>query len=77
MECYINYSEGVTNMPKPTIVFYNKNNFYMGWKYLSRVTFFELKNWLLSGNYFFYKEQLFKDKLTKDNDLFILLRKQK
>jgi len=64
-------------MPKPTIVFYNKYDSYMGWKYLSRVTFFELKNWLLSGNYFYYKEQLFEGESTKNNDLFLLLRKQK
>ena len=63
-------------MPKPTISFYNQYNTYMGWKYLSNVTFFELKNWILSNNYFFYKDQLF-DIDSNNNDLFILLRKQK
>lgn len=63
-------------MPKPTICFYNQYDTFMGWKYLSKVTFFELKNWLVSGNYFFYKDQLF-DSDTTNNDLFPLLRKIK
>ena len=63
-------------MPKPTIRFYNQFNTYMGWKYLNKVTYFELKSWLKSGNYFMFKNQLF-DELTSDKQIFLLLRKSK
>lgn len=63
-------------MAKPTVRFYNSYGNYMGWKYLSKVTFFELKNWLISGNSIFYKEQMF-DSNSNNNDLFLLLRKSK
>jgi len=63
-------------MKKPTIRFYSSSDTYQGFKYLSEVTYFELLNWLKSGNYLKHKEQVITAS-SSSNLIFALLRKGK
>jgi hypothetical protein len=63
-------------MPKPTIRFYNHLGTYMGWKYLTQVTYFELLNWLKSGNTLRWKDQELGPASTSAQ-IFLVLRRTK
>ncbi len=64
-------------MPKEqTIRFYTAAERYVGWQYLSRITYFELLNWLNSKNYIMLNERKI-DSSVNEDDLFALLRSKK
>lgn len=48
---YLILTSEVDKMKKQTVRFYLKNGEYMGWQYIKRTTYREIRNWLLDGNY--------------------------
>jgi len=67
-------------MPKLTIRFYSASDTYHDWKYLSEVTYFEILNWINSGNYIKHKDPIIDsiiDSNSSKNQIFALLRKGK
>jgi len=63
-------------MPKLTVRFYTASDIYTGWKYLNEITYFEIRNWLASGNYLKHKESVIRSTSTQ-SQIFALLRKGK
>lgn len=63
-------------MPKKTTLrFYNSSDKYVEWKYLSDITYFEILNWIKSGNYILVKDQRI-DASSKSTAIFALLRRK-
>ena len=46
----------------------------MGWKYLTKVTYFELINWLKAGNTLRFQKQTL-TKQSHSNEIFAILRR--
>jgi len=63
-------------MSKLTVRFYSASDTYTGWKYLNEVTYFELINWIKSGNYLKHKDSVISSTSTQ-SQIFALLRKGK
>jgi len=59
---------------KKTIRFYNSFGTYMGWKYLTKVTYLELLNWIRSGNILKFQKQTL-TKQSHSNEIFAILRR--
>jgi hypothetical protein len=64
-------------MPKKqTVRFYTVSDRYVDWKYLSDVTYFEILNWLRSGNHLRIGQERMNNNASA-NAIFALLRRAK
>jgi len=46
-------------MKRITVVFFNNDRKYVGWKYMHNTTYREVRNWCLSGNFVTVEKRVF------------------